>query len=212
MTTSNNISHLYRLFDTKIFNSLTNVNVLIPQISLWSSYASSFSSQLQKGYAASRRSHGKSTVKLGTKYLFSSWVHQPRAETKASPFPSSFHENENSSTPERIPADVMVCCSGSILYYFQPQNSTYKLSPYLCDGHRAVREGLTLLTNPGSIWHRVSFNNSLAPWPHYKITKISSPKPKIPSNALLSCPIKFPHGPCTPSLHMEIRAYWCFSI
>lgn len=144
MTTSNNISHLYSLFDTKIFNSLTNVNVLIPQISLWSSYASSFSSQLQKGYAASRRSHRKSTVKLGTQYLFSSWVHQPRAETKASPFPSSFHENENSSTPERIPAEVMVCPSGSILYYCQPQNSTYKLSPYLCDGHRAVREGLTL--------------------------------------------------------------------
>lgn len=144
MATSNNIPHFYRLFDPKIFNSLTNMNVLIPQISIWSSYALSFSSQLQKGYVAYRRSQGKYTVNWGTEYLFSFCLHQPGAETKANPFPSLFHKNANSSTPKRFPAAGMMCPSGSALYYFQPQSSTYELRLYLCDGHRAVREGLTL--------------------------------------------------------------------
>lgn len=98
MTTNNNIFHLHNLFDPKIYNSLTSMNELIPQIHMRSSYALSFSFQLQKGSAASRRSHGKSMVKLQTEYLFSSWVHQPRAETKANPSPSLFHEKENSPT------------------------------------------------------------------------------------------------------------------
>lgn len=100
MATSNNIFRLYNLFDRKIYNSLTNRNELIPQIPLRSSYALSFSFQPQKGSAASRRFYGESMVKLRTKYLFSNWAHQPRAETKAKPFPSLFHEKENSPTPQ----------------------------------------------------------------------------------------------------------------
>lgn len=152
---------------SKDLEQLEEREYINPQISTWSSYTLSFSTQLQKGFAACRRSHGKFMVMVGTKYLFPSLAHHSQAEIKANSFPPLFHKNERNHKGFQIQG---WCALQATFVYLQTQNSTYNPSLSLCDSERFKPP-----VDPWSIWYQASLNNSFSSWPHYKNTKIPSP-------------------------------------
>lgn len=152
---------------SKDLKQLDKREYINPQIPIWSSYTLSFSTQPQKGFAASRRSPGKSMVMLGTKYLFPSLEHQSQAEIKPRSFPPLFHEN--SSTPKRFP-DIGMMCPPSYICTFPTTKFNIQPKPVSMWWWQRFNSPV----DPWPIWHRASFNNSLSSWPHYKNTKIPS--------------------------------------
>lgn len=145
-----------QLLWSKDLKQLDKREYINPQISTWSSYTLSLSTQPQK---ISWEIHGDAR----NKYLFPSLARQSQPEIKAIFFPPLFHNNERNYKGFQI---QRWCALQATFVQFQPQNSTYNPRLSLCDGERFKPP-----VDPWSIWYQASFNNSLSSSPIIKTPK-----------------------------------------